>query len=100
MMRCATDQLLYTLSLSSIPDDVGSLVGTGTHLPCEYMKHLRVRFSVLCNSQEWHQSPLVNLKELTTCDPEADPGGGGGGGGGSYLKRTPPSRISYHGSQL
>ena len=34
MMRCATDQLLYTLSKSTTPDDVGSLDGTDTHLPC------------------------------------------------------------------
>ena len=33
----------------------------GTHLPCGYMEQLRVCPKVLCNSQEWHPSPLVSL---------------------------------------
>ncbi|KAL5502097.1 hypothetical protein EMCRGX_G008816 [Ephydatia muelleri] len=32
-----------------------------THLPCGYMEQLRVCPKVLCNSQEWHPSPLVSL---------------------------------------
>ncbi|KAL5473385.1 hypothetical protein EMCRGX_G027862 [Ephydatia muelleri] len=32
-----------------------------THLPCGYMEQLRVCLIVLCNSQEWHPSPLVSL---------------------------------------
>ncbi|KAL5502688.1 hypothetical protein EMCRGX_G009500 [Ephydatia muelleri] len=32
-----------------------------THLPCGYMEQLRVCLKVLCNSQEWHPSPLVSL---------------------------------------
>ncbi|KAL5515320.1 hypothetical protein EMCRGX_G000472 [Ephydatia muelleri] len=40
--------------------DVGSLVGTGTHLPCGYMEQLKVCLKVLCNSQEWHPSPLCS----------------------------------------
>ena len=40
---------------------------TGTHLPCGYMEQLRVCLEVLCNSQEWHPSPLVSLKELSSC---------------------------------
>ena len=47
--------------------DVGSLVGAGTHLPCGYMEQLRVCLKVLCNSQEWHPSPLVSLKILISC---------------------------------
>ena len=46
--------------------DVGSLVGTGTHLPCGYMEQLRVCLKVLCNSQEWHPSPLVSSKVLSS----------------------------------
>ena len=42
--------------------DGGSLVVTGTHLPCGYMKHLRVCLSVLCNSEEWHPCPQGSLK--------------------------------------
>eukprot|EP00731_Ephydatia_muelleri_P013069 Em0007g379a len=41
--------------------DIGSLVGTGTHLPCGYMEQLRVCLKVLCNSQEWHPSRLVSF---------------------------------------
>eukprot|EP00731_Ephydatia_muelleri_P021208 Em0013g935a len=33
-----------------------------THLPCRYMEQLRVCLKVLCNSQEWHPSPLVSLR--------------------------------------
>ena len=47
--------------------DVRSLVGTGTHLPCGYMEQFRVCLKVLCNSQEWHPSPLVSLKVLISC---------------------------------
>eukprot|EP00731_Ephydatia_muelleri_P029122 Em0020g766a len=32
-----------------------------THLPCGYMQQLRVCPKVLCNSQEWHPSPLVSF---------------------------------------
>ncbi|KAL5488988.1 hypothetical protein EMCRGX_G018023 [Ephydatia muelleri] len=32
-----------------------------THLPCGYMEQLRVCPKVLCNSQEWHPSPLVSF---------------------------------------
>ena len=32
-----------------------------------YMEQLRVCLEVLCNSQEWHPSPLVSLKELSSC---------------------------------
>eukprot|EP00731_Ephydatia_muelleri_P019617 Em0012g442a len=32
-----------------------------THLPCGYMEQLRVCLKVLCNSQDWHPSPLVSL---------------------------------------
>ena len=67
MMSCSTEQLLshpQLVQCSGSVHDVGFLVGTGTHLPCGYMEHLRVRFSVLCNSQEWHPSPQVSLKEL------------------------------------
>eukprot|EP00731_Ephydatia_muelleri_P025156 Em0017g239a len=32
-----------------------------THLPCGYMEQLRVCLKVLCNSQEWHPSPLVSF---------------------------------------
>ena len=47
--------------------DVRSLVGAGTQLPCGYMEQLRVCLKVLCNSQEWHPSPLVSLKVLISC---------------------------------
>ena len=47
--------------------DVRSLVRAGTHLPCGYMEQLRVCLKVLCNSQEWHPSPLVSLKVLIRC---------------------------------
>ena len=47
--------------------DVRSLVGAGTHLPCGYMEQLRVCLKVLCNSQEWHPSPLVSLEVLMSC---------------------------------
>ena len=47
--------------------EVRSLVGAGTHLPCGYMEQLRVCLKVLCNSQEWHPSPLVSLKVLSSC---------------------------------
>ena len=36
-------------------------------LPCGYMEQLRVCLKVLCNSQEWHPSPLVSLKVLISC---------------------------------
>ena len=54
-----TGQLVSTYKLWSHPQssrsarDVGSLVSTGTHLPCGYMEQLRVCLKVLCNSQEW-----------------------------------------------
>ena len=70
MMSCSTEQLLshpQLVQCSGSVRDVGFLVGTGTHLPRGYMKHLRVRFSVFCNSQEWHPSPQVSLKELISC---------------------------------
>eukprot|EP00731_Ephydatia_muelleri_P005197 Em0002g1373a len=47
--------------------DVGSLVGTSTHLPCGYMEQLRDCPKVLCNSQEWHPSSLVSLEVLISC---------------------------------
>ena len=47
--------------------DVGSLVGAGTHQPCGYMEQFRVCIKVLCNSQEWHPSPLVSLKVHMSC---------------------------------
>ncbi|KAL5479883.1 hypothetical protein EMCRGX_G023478 [Ephydatia muelleri] len=67
MAPISTDQLenyllvVVTPQCSGSARDVGSLVGTGTHLPCGYMEQLRVCPKVLCNSQEWHPSPLVSL---------------------------------------
>ncbi|KAL5518151.1 hypothetical protein EMCRGX_G003836 [Ephydatia muelleri] len=56
---------LQLTRMAPISIDVGSLVGTGTHLPCGYMEQLRVCPKVLCNSQEWHPSPLVSLNTPT-----------------------------------
>ena len=73
MAPISTGELESTYELWSHPQcsgstrDVGSLVGAGTHLPCEYMEQLRVCLKVLCNSQEWHPSPLVSLKVLMSC---------------------------------
>ena len=53
-------------SVSNPRMTLGPLVGTGTHLPCGYMEQLRVCLKVLCNSQEWHPSPLI-LKVLISC---------------------------------
>ena len=62
LISCVTPQC------SGSAHDVGSLVGAGTQLPCGYMEQLRVCLKVLCNSQEWHPSPLVSLKVLSSCD--------------------------------
>ncbi|KAL5502660.1 hypothetical protein EMCRGX_G009466 [Ephydatia muelleri] len=73
MAPISTGELESTYELWSHPQcsgstrDVGSLVGAGTHLPCGYMEQLRVSLKVLCNSQEWHPSPLVSLKVLMSC---------------------------------
>ncbi|KAL5516406.1 hypothetical protein EMCRGX_G001719 [Ephydatia muelleri] len=73
MAPISTGELESTYELWSHPQcsgsthDVGSLVGAGTHLPCGYMEQLRVCLKVLCNSQEWHPSPLVSLKVLMSC---------------------------------
>eukprot|EP00731_Ephydatia_muelleri_P019281 Em0012g106a len=58
----STNQLWSHPQCSGTARDVGSLVGTGTHLPCGYIEQLRVCLKVLCNSQEWHPSPLVSLR--------------------------------------
>eukprot|EP00731_Ephydatia_muelleri_P003760 Em0001g3760a len=57
----STNELWSHPQCSGTARDVGSLVGTGTHLLCGYMEQLRVCPKVLCNSQEWHPSPLVSL---------------------------------------
>eukprot|EP00731_Ephydatia_muelleri_P009156 Em0004g1494a len=57
----STNELWSHPQCSGTARDVGSLVGTGTHLPCGYIEQLRVCLKVLCNSQEWHPSPLVSL---------------------------------------
>ena len=73
MALISTGELESTYELWSHPQcsgstrDVGSLVDAGTHLPCGYMEQLRVCLKVLCNSQEWHPSPLVSLKVLMSC---------------------------------
>ena len=75
MAPISTGELESTYELWSHPQcsgstrDVGSLADAGTHLPCGYMymEQLRVCLKVLCNSQEWHPSPLVSLKVLMSC---------------------------------
>ena len=57
----STNELWSHPQCSGSARDVGSLVGTGAHLPCGNMEQLRVCPKVLCKSQEWHPSPLVIL---------------------------------------
>ena len=59
--------ILSWSSVQIVACDIRSLVGAGTHRPCGYMEQLRVCLKVLCNSQEWHPSPLVSLKVLMSC---------------------------------